>query len=250
MGKNNSSKIVLGGVVVVGLLGAAYWLGLTQGEKENNNDKDSTKYSYTVVTRPADDTTSQDKDAYEVLKESEEVPEEVLTNTESEDRQVPVKKEAAKKEPASPAPKPTADPLQNIRYRNHTQSRWGYKFKCPTFLNQEKYSTNNDGGTFEDGKGMKLVTYGSWNIFNETIDDLYKKTPSDARSVTYKRLFKGTKSYVKSGYTKDNQIFYMKEAIIGKADEEKVVTLIFYYPSSYKNRVDKMIRELFANFPN
>ena len=250
MGKSNSPKIVLGGVVLVGLLGAAYWLGVSQGKKGKDKEKEETKYTYTVAKKATEDTLSEGGDAYEVLKEAGEETTENLPETKTPVEQVAKKKDMKGKKSVAPVHKPAPDPLLNVQYKNCIQGRWGYKFKCPTFLDQEKYSTNNDGGTFEDGKGMKLVTYGSWNIFNETIDDLYKKTPSDARSVTYKHLFKKSKSYVKSGYTKDNQIFYMKEAIIGNPDEEKVVTLIFYYPSSYKNRVDKMIKELFTNFPN
>ena len=248
MGKSNSPKIVLGGVVLVGLLGAAYWLGVNQGKK--GKEKEEIKYSYTVATKVPDDTESEGGDAYEVLKESEEESEETVSKDKSHAQSVVVPSKGKGNKPTSPASKPTPDPLLNVQYKNCIQGRWGYKFKRPTFLDQEKYSTNNDGGTFEDGKGMKLVTYGSWNIFNETIEDFYQKTPSDARSVTYKHLFKKSKSYVKSGYTKDNQVFYMKEAIIGNPDEEKVVTLILYYPASYKNRVDKMIKELFTNFPN
>ena len=138
---------------------------------------------------------------------------------------------------------------EKIRYTVHSIGRWGYSVKYPLFFTKETYSQNSDGVTFEDGRGLKLVTYGSWNIFNETITELYKKGVLDAASVTYQRLFRKNRSFVKSGYMKDGKIFYLKKAIIGKDDAEVVVTLLFTYPKSYKQQGDAVIEGIFTSFP-
>ena len=136
-----------------------------------------------------------------------------------------------------------------ITYKTYRQGRWGYGVKYPSFLTKESHAQSSDGGTFEDGKGRKLSTYASWNVFNESITDLYRKDFPGVKSVTYKKLFRREKCYVKSGYTNDNRIFYLKEAIYEKDDQEVVATLIFYYPKSFNKEADQVVKEIFTSFP-
>ncbi len=136
-----------------------------------------------------------------------------------------------------------------ITYKIYKQGRWGYSVKYPSFLAKESHSQSSDGGTFEDGKGRKLATYASWNVFNETIAELYHKDFPEVKTVTYKKLFRKQKCYIKSGYTKDNRIFYLKEAIYTKDDQEVIATMIFYYPKSFNKEADKIVKEIFTSFP-
>ena len=136
-----------------------------------------------------------------------------------------------------------------VRYKKYAQPRWGYEFNYPSFLTKVTQSQNGDGVTLEDGKGLKLVAFGTWNIFNETISELYQKAVPDTKSATYKRLFRKQKSYVKSGYTNKGNIYYMKEAIIGKDDQEVVVTMVLTYPKSYAQQADAIIKGIFSDFP-
>lgn len=135
-----------------------------------------------------------------------------------------------------------------ITYKTAKMGRWGYSIKYPTFMTKTNHSS--DGSSFEDKRGLKLATYASWNVFNESITDLYHKDFPGTKSVTYKKLFKKQNTYVKSGYTKDNKIYYLKEAIIVKDEQEVVATLIFYYTKSYEKDADKVIKEVFAAFPH
>ena len=169
-----------------------------------------------------------------------------------------------KKTPVTPQPKDTKDAYvdnfgnviythpeadQPLRYKSYRQTRWGYTVNYPSFLTKETYSQNNDGAIFEDGKGIKLTTYGIWNVLGESIQNLYDRSVPDVRSVTYHKLFRKQKSYVKSGFTKDNRIYYIKEAIIEKDGDELIVTLMFTYPKWYKKQADKVIRDIFVSFP-
>ena len=138
---------------------------------------------------------------------------------------------------------------KNVRYTTHKVGRWGYAVKYPLSLNKESYSQNSDGATFENNRGLKLVTYGGWNIFNESLTELYKKDVPGAKSVTYDRLLRKQRAYVKSGYMNDGQVFYMKEAIIGKDDQEVVVSLLFTYPKAHKDEGDALIDGIFTSFP-
>lgn len=134
-----------------------------------------------------------------------------------------------------------------IKYKTAMMGRWGYSVKYPSFLT--KPSHGSDGSSFEDGKGRKLATYATWNVFNESISELYRKEFPDVKTVTYKKLFRKEKTYVKSGYTKDNRIFYLKEAIFEKDEQEVVATLIYFYPKSDSKQADKVIKEIFGSFP-
>lgn len=141
----------------------------------------------------------------------------------------------------------TPNGVTPIKYKNNKMGRWGYSITYPSFLTKE--SNTSDGRSFTDGKGKKLTTYAAWNVFNESISDFYQKDFPEAKSVTYKKLFRKQKCYIKSGYTKNNQIFYMKEALFTKDDQEVVATLVFYYPKSYNQQAEKVINQIFPSFP-
>ena len=136
-----------------------------------------------------------------------------------------------------------------VRYVTHYQGRWGYSYICPSFLSKENRSQNDDGHSFEDGKGMKLSTYGGWNSLNESLTDLYRKDYPGIQSVTYKRLLRSQHSYVKSGYTSDNKIFYLKETLVKKGQQEMILTLFLSYPKNCPWQMDKIINEVFGRFP-
>lgn len=137
----------------------------------------------------------------------------------------------------------------SIRYVTHYQGRWGYSYLCPTFLSKETRSQNDDGNSFEDGKGMKLTTYGGWNSLNESLSDLYRKDFPGIKSVTYKSLLRNQHAYVKSGYTTDNKVFYLKESIIKRGGQEVIVTLYLTYPKNCKWQMNKIINDMFGRFP-
>ena len=134
-----------------------------------------------------------------------------------------------------------------VNYKKAIMGRWGYEIMYPDFLTKE--TNTGDGRTFVNASGFKLTTYAAWNVFDESITDLYRKDISDVKSVTYKKLFRKQKYYVKSGYTKTNQIFYLKEALIHKDGQEVIATLVFYYPQSYQQEADKVVSKIFGNFP-
>ena len=134
-----------------------------------------------------------------------------------------------------------------IKYKTARMGRWGYSVKYPSFLSKQTHSS--DGSTFEDNKKRKLATYATWNVLNESISDLYNKDFPGIKSVSYKKMLRKQNAYVKSGYTKDNRIFYLKESIIEKDGQEVVVTLIYYYPKSDSNQATKVVNEVFGTFP-
>ena len=134
-----------------------------------------------------------------------------------------------------------------IKYKTAKMGRWGYSIKYPAFLTNNNH--NADGSTFSNGKGLTVSTYASWNVFNESISELYRKDLPDVKSVTYKKLLKKQNAYVKSGYTTDNKVFYLKEVIFERDGQEEIASLIFYYPKSYQKEADKIIKEIFDAFP-
>ena len=134
-----------------------------------------------------------------------------------------------------------------ITYKIAKMGRWGYSIKYPSFLTTIHH--NSDGSTFEDGRGIKLMTYASWNVFNETITELYHKDIPELQSVTYKKLLRRQNAYVKSGYTKSNKVYYLKEVIFKRDGQEEVASLIFIFPKTYQKEADKIIKEVFSSFP-
>lgn len=233
MKKRNNSRYVVGGILLVGLLGSAYWLGRYHADHPKSSSFVS---PLTSVLENSDNQEETDREVQEQLLEEQRV--------ETQDKEEKLSSEQVTSSDRTP------NPLTSIKYHVYSQGRWGYKFRCPTFLSPKESSTNSDGNVFESKDGVKLLTYGGWNVLGESIGDLYRKNLSDVQQVTYKRLFEKQKSYVKSGYTKDGRVFYMKEAIIGKSDEEIIVTLILYYPKVYNHQIDSVIQAIFPSFPH
>ena len=246
MRKKKKSTNLLIAIVIVAIVGGEYyWLN-----SEDNDEFIISDDSIGLAEAQLDSTVSKEE-KQPTKKEEQKTPVVIDTTTHvpqtSEVKPVKTKPSpSSKKLPAVPARK---DPFSATQYKTYNLDLWNYTIKYPTFLSQATYAQNSDGATFENGKGFVLTTYGGWNVFNETITDLYKKNMSDVRKVTYKRLFKKKKIYVKSGYLKDNRIFYMREAIIGKPDAEKIVTLVMYYNKKDKKKADKVIRDVFSKFP-
>ena len=268
MAKKTKSTSKLGPVLVLAAVlgGGYYWL--STNTETNTNDKQSAKPNFTYVSdipRDSDEEPEDDSWIQEEPEISDPTSNSLSTTSESSpsnNHASASHKEAGNKRTNAQHKTKNAyvDEYGNviytkpngkdpIRYTTFKQGRWGYVVSYPTFLTNERHAQNSDGGTFEDGKGRKLITYASWNVFNETISELYHKDFPEAESITYKKLFRQQKYYVKSGFTKDNRIFYLKEAIYEKDDQEVIATLVFYYPKSYKNEADKVVKEVFSSFP-
>lgn len=243
--KQSSNKLVPVLALAAILGGGYYWLTSDSGNSSG-------------LTFPSEHSNDSAKVHYEAIEEQDTALQDTPSNVTADAEQAKTDKESAKQETTTKTKNAYIDEYGNtiyttpngetpIQYRTAKVGRWGYSFKYPSFLTKER--NTSDGRSYEDGKGKKLTTYASWNVFNESISELYRKDFPDAKSVTYKKLFKKQKCYVKSGYTKNNQIYYMKEAIIGKDDQEVVVTLVFYYPQSYNKQAGKVIGQIFPSFP-
>ena len=134
-------------------------------------------------------------------------------------------------------------------YKKYHQGRWGYTVVYPSFLTQEIRSANNDGCHFADHEGTEFITYGSWNVTEATIKELYREKLDDNMKVTYKRLYKEENYFIKFGYTKDGRMFYMKQVIADKLKEAPVVTGILYFRPESKKGSEEVIKKIFDKFP-
>lgn len=243
--KKSTNKVVPVLVLAAILAGGYYWLTTDTSTFPERLDLNaitqSSADSITTGTQLTEEITPADSVADSIL-----ITEEVKAKTE----QQPATKATAKnayvdeygnviyKQPNGKSP---------VKYKKASMGRWGYEVMYPDYLTKE--TNTGDGRTFENGSGFKLTTYATWNVFDESITDLYRKDLPEVKSVTYKKLFRKQKFYVKSGYTKSNQIFYQKEAILIKDGQEVVATLVFYYPQSYQKDADKVVGKIFGSFP-
>ena len=245
--KNTTNKVVPVVVLAALLAGGYYWLTSDANDAGLSFPSEST--SDTIMHKSLDSVeeeniVGQDSILSELSKSEE------LNKKDSEGRAISPKHQSAKNayvDEYGNVIYTQPNGVSPIKYKSAMMGRWGYAVKYPAFLTKVNHSS--DGSTFEDGKGCKLATYASWNVFNESITDLYRKDFPDVKSVTYKKLFKKQQTYVKSGYTKDNRIYYLKESIFEKDDQEIIATLIFYYPKSFSNQADKVVKEVFGTFP-
>ena len=134
-------------------------------------------------------------------------------------------------------------------YNKYHQGRWGYTVVYPSFLTQEIVSANNDGCHFADYEGTEFISYGSWNVGEATIKELYRKKLDSNLKVTYKQLYKEEKYFIKFGYTKDGRMFYMKQVIADRLKEAPVVTGILYFRPDSKKGSEEVIKKIFDRFP-
>ena len=157
--------------------------------------------------------------------------------------------EPAKKEAKKSVAKKETSKFVAPSYKKYHQSRWGYTAVYPAFLTQEIRSANDDGCHFADYEGTEFITYGSWNVGEATIKELYKEKLDDNLKVTYKKLYKEEKYFIKFGYTQDGRMFYMKQVIADKLKEAPVITGILYFRPESKKGSEEVIKKIFEGFP-
>ena len=203
--------------------------------------------------------------------ESKEEPQKVVAKKVRKEKQEPVKEKKETQQPAAekapqkapaqePAEQKTTATKQKVKqketskfvapsYKTYHQGRWGYTVVYPSFLTQEIRSENNDGCHFADYEGTEFMTYGSWNVGEATIKELYREKLDDNMKVTYKRLYKEENYFIKFGYTKDGRMFYMKQVIADQLKEAPVITGILYFRPESKKGSEAVIKKIFDKFP-
>lgn len=167
------------------------------------------------------------------------------------------KQETEKKAAVQQSPETATKPKQQKgtskfaapSYKKYHQGRWDYTVVYPSFLTQKIQSENSDGCHFADYEGTEFITYGSWNIEEATIRDLFRAKLDDNLKVTYKRLYKEENYFIKFGYTKDGRMFYMKQVIADKLEGAPVITGILYFRPEFKEGSEAVIKKMFDKFP-
>jgi len=149
-------------------------------------------------------------------------------------------------EPAAPsAPSPAAPP---VRYKTYRQSRWLYAIEYPEYLDQQEDSENSDGCRFYNNQGIELITYGTWNIGEKSLKALYEEKLDGVAQVTYQKMFPQKKAFVKSGYTQDGKIFYLKQALLLLDGTEFIATAQITFPKDLMR--SKLYKEYSIRFPS
>lgn len=156
------------------------------------------------------------------------------------------KPQAEPASPSSPVAKPQ-DTASRVRYKTYRQSRWLYAIEYPEWLDQQEGSENSDGCRFYNNQGVELITYGTWNIGEKSLKALYEEKLDGVAQVTYQKMFPQKKAFVKSGYTQDGKIFYLKQALLLLDGTEFIATAQITFPKDFD--ADQIIQRIFNPFP-
>lgn len=131
---------------------------------------------------------------------------------------------------------------KEIALEKYYNSRFGYSTLYPSSFSNIRESENGDGCRFSKDDHTYLITYGMYNVSNETINDKYNERKS--KSPVYCRLKDNW--FIISDYTENGDIFYLKTVL----KDEVFVTAELHYPSNEKEFYSKLIPKIFADFPN
>ena len=149
-----------------------------------------------------------------------------------------------------PANDDTGSAAVNSKYNEFIIPLYGYSIKYPKTLTEVEEAGNSAGCIMHDkDNSVTVTTYAQWNVLEQTIDDLYKQKYYDGAKVTYKRLFKNKNYYVKSGYSEDGRLYYLKECLTKREGSEVTIFAMIEYPENRKKEFNAVIDDIFSEFP-
>jgi hypothetical protein len=134
-------------------------------------------------------------------------------------------------------------------YHTYYNSRFGYSIAYPkNILYPQGESENGDGQKFlSKDADASLIVYGSNNVLNESLEDLYFKESrggmdeNPKKIVTYKVLKNNW--FVVSGYN-SGKVFYQKTILY----KDQFISFHFEYPESKKNIFDPITKHIASSF--
>lgn len=131
---------------------------------------------------------------------------------------------------------------ERLTYKNYYNQRYKFSIKYPDNLVKGEESTNGDGITLTNENGdVKLIVFGSNNIFDVTAKSAYEDTLKEIKNASYKK--QSGNWYVVS-WVKNDKIIYKKEVV----GDGSINTLIFEYPLTQKKLYDEFLQNLDSYF--
>lgn len=131
---------------------------------------------------------------------------------------------------------------ERLTYKDYYNNRYKFSIKYPDNLIKGEESTNGDGITFTNENGnVKLIVFGSNNIFDTTAKSAYEDTLKEIKNVAYK---KQSENWYVISWVKNNKIIYKKEVV----GDGSINTLIFEYPLTEKKLYDEFLQNLDSYF--
>lgn len=132
--------------------------------------------------------------------------------------------------------------VERLTYKNYYNQRYKFSIKYPGNLIKGEESTNGDGITLTNENGdVKLIVFGSNNIFDATAKSAYEDTLKEIKNASYK---KQSGNWYVISWVKDNKIIYKKEVV----GDGSINTLIFEYPLTQKKLYDEFLQNLGSYF--
>ncbi len=130
-----------------------------------------------------------------------------------------------------------------IRYDTYTNTRFGFSIMYPTFLTPEPEPENGDGRIFSKGKYEEMSVYASYNVLDESIEELFKECKNSyIGNVSY--AVQKDNWFVVSGTNEEGTILYRKTILTD--DVEYTVNLI--YPKAKKQIYDEIVEKVTKSF--
>lgn len=130
-----------------------------------------------------------------------------------------------------------------INYNTYTNPRFGFSIMYPTFLSPQPEPENGDGRIFTNGKDEEMSVFASYNVLDDTIEELFKECKgSYIGTVTY--AVQKDNWFVVSGTDEEGTILYRKTILTD--DVEYTVNLI--YPKAKKQFYDEIVEKVIKSF--
>jgi hypothetical protein len=128
-------------------------------------------------------------------------------------------------------------------YKTYSNARFAYSISYPSdLLKPQGEAENGDGQIFLAKDGAEMRVYGSNNVLEQTLKDVYQEALNDlGKGVTYKLLRRDY--FVVSG-KKDGKIYYRKTI---KRDDQ-FLTFTIEYDAGDKAVYDKVTTKIVASF--
>ena len=130
-----------------------------------------------------------------------------------------------------------------VSYETYINPRFGFSILYPTFLTPQPEPENGDGRTFSNGKGEVISVFASYNVLDDSIEELFKECKSSyIGTVSY--AVQKDNWFVVSGTDEEGTILYKKTILAN--DIEYTVNLI--YPKAKKQRYDEIVEKVTKSF--
>ena len=142
------------------------------------------------------------------------------------------------------APKETPKPdSPSITYDVYTNSRFGFSIMYPTFLSPQPEPENGDGRVFSNGKDEEMSVYASYNVLDQSIEELYQECQSNVDgTVTY--ADQKDNWFLVSGTNEEGTILYRKTILTDDIEYTVSVT----YPKDKKQQYDEIVEKVAESF--